>query len=101
MSGGGAAAHVQAQQAQHVLGDHAVALALQRGGLEEGVRLGVAPQPSRLLALAQQPQVLCALKGCLLIERHFYEPSPALQPLHHILASGQGMSGPHSMHDEP
>ena len=61
--GRGNAPHVEAEQAQHVLGGHAVALALQRAGLQKRVRLRVARQPRRLLALPQQPQVLCRKMG--------------------------------------
>ena len=56
---GGQGAHIQAQQLEDVLGDDAVALALQRAGLQKGVDVVVPRQPGRLLLLAQQPQVLC------------------------------------------
>ena len=67
-------AHVEAEQLEDVLGDDAVALPLQRAGLQEGVDVVVPQQPGRLLLLAQQPQVLCA------------EPDTdesVLEPLHH------------------
>ena len=56
---GGRGAHVQAEQLEDVLGDDAVALALQRAGLQEGINVIVPRQPRRLLLLAQQPQILC------------------------------------------
>ena len=56
----GKGAHIQAQQLEDVFGDDAVALTLQRAGLQEGIDVIVPGQPGRLLLLAQQPQVLCA-----------------------------------------
>jgi hypothetical protein len=53
-------AHIKAQQAQHVLGCNAVALALERAGLKEGVCLRITLQPGRPLPLPKQPQILCS-----------------------------------------